>query len=127
MPLGRRGGHIIVQISVLMIKLKQITCDQIEKCPVPKFYKLMGKKWVFPILCRIRDDEDYRFEDIIQISRKNIHRTTLSNLLKELITMNILEKKKRYYKLTHKGKQIKKDLIKISQELLHPNTCSEIN
>lgn len=110
-----------------MNKSRQINCDEIEKCRVPKFYKIMGKKWVFPIFCRITDNESYRFEDFIQISRKSIHRTTLSNLLKELLYMRILEKKGRYYKLTKKGTEIKKNMIKISNILLQPNSCPEIN
>lgn len=110
-----------------MTRIKQIRCGRIKTCPVPKFYKLLGKKWVFPIFCRIRDDEDYRFEDIINISRKNIHRTTLSNLLKELIAIGIIEKKDRKYRLSDKGKHVKKELLKISHELLRPDSCSEIN
>ena len=64
---------------------------------------------------------------IIIYKKRKIHRTSLSNLLKELMEMKILKQKNKQYKLTKKGIEIRKKIIDITNELLKPNICTEIN
>ena len=83
-------------------------CEKIETCSVPKFYRLIGKKWCYPILCNLMAGEEYSFEKIIEMTRRRVHRHSLSVFLKELISLGILIKNKSgKYCLTDNGKLIK--------------------
>jgi DNA-binding HxlR family transcriptional regulator len=103
-----------------------LDCRKVSDCSVPKLYRLIGRRWVFPVFCRIREDRCYRYEDLISISRKNIHRTTLSLLLKEFVDVGLLEHKGRCYRLTRKGSDIQLNMKRIAVMLLHPKRCPDM-
>ncbi|MBW2980521.1 winged helix-turn-helix transcriptional regulator [Candidatus Woesearchaeota archaeon] len=83
-------------------------CEKIGTCSVPKFYRLIGKKWCYPILCNLMAGEKYSFENIIEMTHRGVPRHSLSVFLKELIDLGVLIKNKSgKYCLTDKGKLIK--------------------
>ena len=78
-----------------------------DECPVLELYNILGKKWTCPLLINIKENEYYSFGDIIKLTSRQINRTLLSNLLKELIKYNILTCEDSKYKITEKGVKVK--------------------
>ena len=95
-------------------------CD-LENCVVLHFFNIIGKKWAYPLLYKLVPDKTYTFEEIVSFSSRRINRTMLSNLLKELTLIDIINKDDKNYKLTTKGIKLKKNLNEIKELLL--NDC----
>ena len=74
-----------------------------DDCPVLELYHLLGKKWTCPILMSIEKDKEYTFEDIIKLTSRQINRTLLSNLLKEMLEFDLIKYNDSYYMITDKG------------------------
>ena len=88
------------------------------KCPVLQIYYLFGKKWACPLIANLKSNKCYSFEEIVKLSSRQINRTLLSNLLKEMIEVNILTNKKNCYSLSKKGMEIKRILEDIKELVL---------
>lgn len=101
----------------------EIICEKINDCEVLDFFRILGKKWVFPIYCRLNEKKLYSFEEIIKISKRKVHRNSLSKLLKEFIKLDIIEKIDNKYILTKKGAIIKKGIIQISKSIIKEGDC----
>ena len=100
-------------------------CEEIEKsikesdtCIVLQFFNLIGKKWSYPLIYNLSPENSYTFEEIVSLSSRRINRTMLSNLLKDLIFLKIIEKKDGKYVLTEQGIKLQDILIKIKEILL---------
>lgn len=89
-----------------------------KKCPVLEVCHLLGKKWMCPLLVNFKSDKCYSFEEIIKLSSRQINRTLLSNLLKDMISFNLIENGENCYCLTKKGFDIKNILEELKDIVL---------
>jgi DNA-binding HxlR family transcriptional regulator len=87
----------------------------------------MGVKWAFPIFCRLNASQAYSFEDIVRLTHRNVHRASMSKILKEFISLGIISKKDGRYKLTKKGINIQKECLQIGRNIISPKECSTLN
>ncbi len=103
-----------------------------EHCGLIDLYKLLGRKWSIPILLFLKK-ENHTFGELYSISRRYIHPTLLSDRLKEMIKLGIIEKgknkKKNIYMLTKKGDELFEILEKTKKWVLStgnaiPHECS---
>lgn len=89
-------------------------CD----CPVLSVCHLLGKKWICPLIINLKPDKCYNFEEIIKLSSRQINRTLLSNLLKEMISLDIVHNSSDCYCLSDKGIKIKSILEELKEIIL---------
>ena len=99
-----------------------VTIEELDHCIVLNFFNLIGKKWSYPLIYALDPDRSYSFEELISFSGRRINRTMLSNTLKELYLMGIIDKNDGKYKLNNKGIKLKKIFSEIKDILL--DDCS---
>ena len=104
----------------------KFSLEKSSKCPVLQIYYLFGKKWACPLIANLKSQKCYSFEDIVKLSSRQINRTLLSNLLKEMIELNILTNNKNCYSLSKKGAEIKKLLEDIKELILKEYSTRQI-
>ena len=97
-----------------------------DECPVLELYNLLGKKWTCPLLMNIKEERYYSFGDIIKLTSRQINRTLLSNLLKEMTKYNILACGDSGYKITEKGVKVKNILCDLKKLILKDFSEHEI-
>ena len=97
-----------------MISTSKKTCH----CPVLSVCHLLGKKWICPLIVNLKPDKCYNFEEIIKLSSRQINRTLLSNLLKEMISLSIIQNTSDCYCLSDKGIKIKRILEELKEIIL---------
>lgn len=68
-------------------------CFKKNQCEINVLCNTLGKKGAYPVFCGFEPLTNYSFEEIIKKCHRKPHRTALSQLLKNLITMKLLEKK----------------------------------
>ena len=101
-------------------------CKDLESCKIPCFFITLGKKWTFPVFCKLHKNQTYSFEEIIKMTDRKVHRATISNLLKQLIELTLIKKIDSKYQLTENGINVKNN-IKNMALILEPNKkCHEI-
>jgi DNA-binding HxlR family transcriptional regulator len=98
-----------------------------DNCPVLTICHLLGKKWMCPLIVNLEPYKCYNFEEIIKISSRQINRTLLSNLLKEMISSNIINNESDCYCLSEKGIQIKGILKNLKEIILKDHSVMEID
>ena len=108
-------------------KMEHSLCDDFELCLAPKCFLTLGIKWAFPILCRLKASREYSFEDIVRLTHRNVHRGSLSKILKKFISLGILLKKDGKYELTKRGIEIQRDSKEIGRNIISPKKCSILN
>ena len=108
-------------------KIQNNICENLETCNASSFFRLIGRKWAYPIFCILIYPKQYSFEDIIKLTFRKVHRTSLSKFLKELINFGILEKVNKNYRLTDKGRLIQQKCVETTNEILKPIGCSRLN
>ena len=92
--------------------------DYLIDCPVLEVCHLLGKKWMCPLIVNLKPDKCYSFEEIIKLSSRQINRTLLSNLLKDMISFELLNNEGNCYSLTKKGFDIKSVLDNLKEIVL---------
>ncbi|MBS3136340.1 helix-turn-helix transcriptional regulator [Candidatus Woesearchaeota archaeon] len=92
------------------MKKKGIPCGLID------LYAFLGKKWSFAILSNI-SHEPISFNKLYSIAGHIVNPTLLSNRLKDMMSLKIIERKseggKRRYALSEKGAKLKEHLDRI--------------
>jgi DNA-binding HxlR family transcriptional regulator len=97
-----------------------------EVCVVLKLYNLLGRKWTCPLLINFKPEKCYSFEDIIKSSSRKIHRTLLSTLLKDMISVGIVQNNDNCYKLTKKGVRLQEILQEIKRTMQDTNDTKDL-
>jgi len=87
----------------------------------------MGKKWAFPIFCRLNPEKEYAFEELIKLLNRRVHRASLSQFLQKLTDLNIISKQNRKYKLTEKGIPIQTACLDVAKAVLCQKECTLMN
>ena len=99
----------------------------IQNCPIQRLMTLLGKRWTFPLLCRLEHDGEYTFEEFVEMTCRRINRSALSSMLKGLVELNIIEHKKNRYRFTDYGKQLKEHLHGIQYVTTRANPESYVS
>lgn len=92
--------------------------DKIKDCPILKYHYFLGRKWTYPILFHMKENQGYAFSDFIYITNRKISRSLLLSFLNESISLSIIKKKNQRYMLTKLGLELKKEFIEIKDRLL---------
>ncbi len=92
--------------------------EDLIDCPVLEVCHLLGKKWMCPLIVNFKPNKCYSFEEIIKLSSRRINRTLLSNLLKDMISFELLHNEGNCYSLTKKGFDIKSVLNNLKDIVL---------
>lgn len=100
-------------------------------CPILKFFNILGRNWVFPLLIRMEQDQYYTFTELIQITSKRMPKSSLSKLLLDMENLKLMKKKNGKYKLTKEALKILESLREIQDIItqLYPDrleVCHEI-
>ena len=86
------------------------------KCDLIDLHRFLGKKWAFALFTNIGLNP-VTFNELFSISKHKINPTLLSDRLKEMRKLGIIKKevmcKKKVYRLTVQGEELKKILNQI--------------
>lgn len=102
-------------------------------CDVLRLYELFGKKWSYGLLHNITE-EPKSFNDLHNLSNRKINPTLLSQRLKELESLKLIERKEEdervFYTITGAGQKLKdifRDVKDLAQNLNleMPEKCEE--
>ncbi len=90
-------------------------------CAILRFFNLLGRNWSFPLFSRLEGNREYSFEELFKLTNKMYNRTSISNFLKEMITLKVIQKKAKRYSLTKEGIAVKEECDKIRKILSKSN------
>ncbi|MGM5482848.1 MAG: hypothetical protein ACQESF_05275 [Nanobdellota archaeon] len=80
-----------------------------------RFYKIMRKKWSYPLLRKLDPFRNYSFEEMVSLTKRRINRTILSDIIKSWIFLGIMKKNNTKYTLTNKGMEIREAMLSIEK------------
>lgn len=103
------------------------TSENNRRCPVLEVCHLLGKKWMCPLIVNFEPKKCYSFEEIVKLSSRQINRTLLSNLLKDMIAFDLIINKENCYLLSKKGIGIKNVLEELKDVILVDYTEEQKN